>query len=128
MIGTKLDTLKKTAALLVASGKGILSADENPSSLANRFHSIDVENTAEQRRIYRQILFSTPNIHRYLSGVIMHEETFSQSNDSSITFPVMLTQIGILSGIKLDRVIIFDIELRDNLITIGIGIINDIDQ
>ena len=113
MMTSKLDpslrkTLKNTAEFLLTAGKGILAADENPSSLAKRFHSIDVENTAEQRRIYRQILFTTPNIQRYLSGVIMHEETFCQSNDSSIPFPTMLTQIGILPGIKLDRVIISD--------------------
>lgn len=113
MIANKLDpslqrTLKTTADLLMTHRKGILVADENPSSLAKRFHLIGVENTAEQRRIYRQILFTTPNIQRYLNGVIMHEETFSQCNDSSIPFPMMLTQIGVLTGIKLDRVIISD--------------------
>jgi fructose-bisphosphate aldolase class I len=98
--------LKTNAQFLVQRGKGILAADESPSSIVKRFHSIAVDNTAEQRRIYRQLLFTTPDIQQYISGVIMHEETFNQSNDSSISFPMMLTQIGILPGIKLDRVII----------------------
>ncbi|CAF3665621.1 unnamed protein product [Adineta steineri] len=95
--------LKKNAEFIVQQGKGILAADESPSSIVKRFQSIGVENTAEQRRIYRQILFTTPNIQQYISGIIMHEETFNQSNDSSISFPMMLTQNGILPGIKLDR-------------------------
>ena len=123
--------LKKTAEFLVQRGKGILAADETSSSLTKRFHAIGVENTAEQRRIYRQILFTTPDIQRYISGVIMHEETVYQSNDSSIPFPMMLTQIGILTGIKLDRVLIFDggnRHLIGDLIITGVGIINNINQ
>ncbi|CAF3502259.1 unnamed protein product [Rotaria sp. Silwood1] len=95
--------LKKNADFIVQRGKGILAADESPSSIIKRFNSIDVENTAEQRRIYRQLLFTAPDIQQYISGIIMHEETFNQSNDSSISFPMLLTQIGILPGIKLDR-------------------------
>lgn len=136
MMINKLDStwknlLKQNAEFLVQRGKGILAADETPSSLTKRFHAIDVENTSEQRRIYRQILFTTPDIHRYLTGVIMHEETFYQSNDSSIPFPMMLTQIGILPGIKLDRVFIFDQanqHLIRDLLTIGVRIIGNINQ
>ncbi|CAF3608084.1 unnamed protein product [Rotaria sordida] len=95
--------LKKNAEFIVQQGKGILAADESPSSIIKRFNSIGIENTAEQRRIYRQLLFTAPDIQQYISGIIMHEETFNQSNDSSISFPMMLTQIGILPGIKLDR-------------------------
>jgi fructose-bisphosphate aldolase class I len=98
--------LKTNAEFIVQQGKGILAADENPSSIIKRFNSIGVDNTAEQRRIYRQLLFTTPDIQQYISGVIMHEETFNQSNDSSVPFPMMLTRIGILPGIKLDRVLI----------------------
>lgn len=98
--------LKNNVEFIVQRGKGILAADENPSSIVKRFNSIGVENTAEQRRVYRQILFTTPNIQEYISGIIMHEETFNQTNDSSVPFPILLTQSGILPGIKLDRVII----------------------
>ena len=100
--------LKQNAELIVHRGKGILAADESPLSLIKRFNSIGIENTAEQRRIYRQILFTTPSIQQYISGVIMHEETFNQTNDSSIPFPMMLTEMSILPGIKLDRVSIED--------------------
>ncbi|CAF3540503.1 unnamed protein product [Rotaria socialis] len=95
--------LKENAEFIVQQGKGILAADESPSSIVKRFNSIGVENTTEQRRIYRQLLFTTPDIQQYISGVIMHEETFNQTNDSSVPFPMMLSQIGILPGIKLDR-------------------------
>ncbi|CAF0964009.1 unnamed protein product [Adineta ricciae] len=101
------ETLRKMLVtnvnLLVQRGKGILAADENPSSIVKRFQSINVENTAEHRRIYRQLLFTTPDIQQYLSGILMHEETFNQSTDSSIPFPMVLVQNGILTGIKLDR-------------------------
>jgi fructose-bisphosphate aldolase class I len=100
--------LKNNAEFLVQQGKGILAADESPSSIVKRFHSIGVDNTAEQRRIYRQLLFTTPDIQQYISGVIMHEETFNQTTDSSISFPILLTQMGILPGIKLDRVILLN--------------------
>lgn len=97
--------LRTNAERLVEPGKGILAVDESPSSLTRRFQSIGVDNTAEQRRVYRQLLFTSPDMHRYISGVIMHEETFKQSNDSSVLFPTVLTESGILPGVKLDRVI-----------------------
>ena len=96
--------LKKNADAIVQRGKGILAADESPSSIIKRFSSIGVENTAEHRRTYRQLLFTSPRIEQYISAVIMHEETFNQANDSSVPFPKMLSHIGILPGIKLDRV------------------------
>ena len=99
-------TLKETADLLVRQRKGILAADESSSSIVNRFQAINVENVPEQRRVFRQLLFSTANIQQYISGVILHEETFNQSNDSSILFPIMLKEIGILPGIRLDKVVI----------------------
>ena len=100
----RLSTLKQNADFLVQRGKGILAADESPASIVKRLQSIGLENTPEQRRIYRQILFSTSNIQQYISGIIMHEETFNQSNDSSLPFPTLLTQLGILPGVRLDRV------------------------
>lgn len=101
---SRLSTLEQNADFLVQRGKGILAADESPTSIVKRLHSIGLKNTAEQRRIYRQILFTTSNIQQYISGILMHEETFHQSNDSSLPFPAMLSQLGILPGIKLDRV------------------------
>lgn len=102
-------TLKETADLLVRQGKGILAVDESPSSIVNRFQAINVDNVPEQRRVFRQLLFSTPNIQHYISGVILHEETFNQSNDSSILFPIVLKELGILPGIRLDKVVIEDL-------------------
>lgn len=96
--------LKQNAEYLVQRGKGILAADEEPNDLTQRFQTMGIENNVEQRRIYRQILFTTENIEKYLSGILMHEETFDQTTDSSQDFPLVLSQMGILPGIKLDRV------------------------
>lgn len=96
--------LKQNADHLVQRGKGILAADEDSQDLTQRFQTIGIENNVEQRRIYRQILFTTENIEKYLSGILMHEETFDQTTDSSQGFPLVLSQLGILPGIKLDRV------------------------
>ena len=97
-------SLKQHADQLVQPGKGILAADDDPSAFSERFRAIGIENTAEQRRIYRQILFTTEQIGRYLSGALMHEEAFDQSTDSSQGFPLFLTESGLLPGIRLDRV------------------------
>ena len=116
--------LKKNAEWIVQRGKGILAADENANSLTKRFQSLGVENTFEQRHTYRLLLFTTPDIQQYISGIIMNEETFNQTNYSSIPFPTMLSQIGILPGIKLDRVMILDYLIMIDLIFPGFRFVN----
>ncbi|KIG16316.1 Fructose-bisphosphate aldolase class I [Enhygromyxa salina] len=96
------DTLTSTARELVAPAKGILAADESFSTIGKRLASIGVENTEENRRSYRDLLFSTPGVEAYISGVIMFEETLGQRTSEGKLFTEALTERGIIPGIKVD--------------------------
>ncbi|EME28538.1 fructose-bisphosphate aldolase, class I [Galdieria sulphuraria] len=69
------DELIATAKALVTPGKGILAGDESTGTIGKRFASIQVENNEENRRSYRELLFTAPNFGHYISGVITFEET-----------------------------------------------------
>jgi fructose-bisphosphate aldolase class I len=92
----------ETAQALTASGKGILAADESHGTIGKRFAAIGVENTPENRRRYRQLLFLTPGIADVLSGVILFDETIRQRSDDGTPFPELLARLGIVPGIKVD--------------------------
>lgn len=96
------EELAGVARLLVANGKGILAADESPSTLEKRFKAINVESSVENRRKYRELLFQTPNLGNFISGVILHPETLEQSTSSGIPFPHLLRSNGMLVGVKVD--------------------------
>ncbi|PRP90377.1 class I fructose-bisphosphate aldolase [Enhygromyxa salina] len=96
------DTLTSTARELVAPAKGILAADESFSTIGKRLASIGVENTEEHRRTYRELLFSTAGVEAFISGVIMFEETLGQRTKEGRLFTEMLTERGIMPGIKVD--------------------------
>ncbi|MGZ8595614.1 MAG: class I fructose-bisphosphate aldolase [Actinomycetota bacterium] len=91
-----------TARDLVAPAKGILAADESTGTIKKRFDSIGVESTEEQRRRYRQLLFTTPGVGDHISGVILFDETIRQSADDGRTFVDVLRAAGIVPGIKVD--------------------------
>ncbi|XP_052800755.1 fructose-bisphosphate aldolase-like [Mya arenaria] len=97
--------LRETAKRLVAPGRGILAADEPPETMAQRFAGADIkiENTEEVRRKYRELLFTTEGVQEYISGVIFHHETFQQKSKDGIPFPKLLSDRGIIPGIKTDR-------------------------
>ena len=96
--------LARIANAIVASGKGILAADESTGSMAKRLNGINVENTEENRRLYRQLLFTTDAcIADNVSGVIFFDETFYQKTDDGTPFPQLLKSRGIIPGIKVDR-------------------------
>ena len=90
------------AGALVAPGKGILAADESHPTIAKRFASIGVESTEENRRAYRELLFTTESIEEQISGVILFDETLRQSTASGDPFSDLLASRGILPGIKVD--------------------------
>ncbi|HYR33008.1 MAG TPA: class I fructose-bisphosphate aldolase, partial [Burkholderiales bacterium] len=98
---TKL--LAKTAAAMVAKGKGILAADESSGTCEKRFQSVKVECTEENRRAYRQLLFGTQGIEQYISGVILFDETARQKASDGTPFPEFLQKKGIIPGIKVDK-------------------------
>jgi len=97
-----LADLVSTADALVATGKGILAADESTGTIKKRFDSITVESTEENRRLYRQLLFTTEGLADFISGVILFDETIRQSADDGRAFPEVLSSQGILPGIKVD--------------------------
>jgi fructose-bisphosphate aldolase class I len=95
--------LSKTAAAMVAPGKGVLAADESAGTCEKRFQSVNVDCTEENRRTYRGLLFTTPGVNQQISGVILHDETLRQSGNDGATFPAYLAKSGIVPGIKVDK-------------------------
>ncbi len=95
--------LSKTAAAMVAKGKGILAADESSGTCEKRFKSVNVECSEENRRSYRNLLFSTPGVEQFLSGVILFDETARQRAVDGAPIPQYLANKGILPGIKVDK-------------------------
>jgi fructose-bisphosphate aldolase class I len=95
--------LHETAKALVAEGKGILAADESDGTIKKRFDSIGVESTEENRRAYRDMLFTTPGVEDYISGVILFDETIRQSAADGTPFPQLLESKGVIPGIKVDQ-------------------------
>ncbi len=100
------EALAKTIKDLVVPGKGILAADESTGTITKRFQSINVESTEENRRIYRELLFTAPEIEKYICGVILYEETLGQKTKDGTPFPQYLQNLGIVPGIKVDKGII----------------------
>jgi fructose-bisphosphate aldolase class I len=95
--------LEETARALVAPGKGILAADESDGTIKKRFDSIGVESTEENRRAYRDLLFTTEGAADHISGVILFDETIRQSSADGTPFPELLRRQGIIPGIKVDK-------------------------
>jgi fructose-bisphosphate aldolase, class I len=97
-----MDAMQETARELVAPGKGILAADESTGTITKRFDSIGVESTEEQRRRYRQLLFTAPGLGDHISGVILYDETIRQATDDGTPFVQVLEKAGLIPGIKVD--------------------------
>jgi fructose-bisphosphate aldolase class I len=99
----ELQDLESVARALVAPGRGILAADESTGTIEKRLKSIDVESTEENRRSYRNLLFTTPGVEEFISGVILYDETIRQAADDGTPFPELLAGRGIIPGIKVDK-------------------------
>lgn len=97
-----LKQLNSVAKAMVAGGKGILAADESSPTIKKRFDTIDTESTEENRRRYREMLFTTPGVAEYIGGVILYDETIRQSTSDGVPFPKYLNDLGMLAGIKVD--------------------------
>lgn len=99
-----IQELRATAIALSTPGKGLLAADESTGTIGKRFESIKLENTEENRRAYRDLLFSTPgNWNNYISGVILYEETLFQKSADGKPFVDLLKERGVIPGIKVDK-------------------------
>uniref|UniRef100_A0AAY4D780 Fructose-bisphosphate aldolase n=1 Tax=Denticeps clupeoides TaxID=299321 RepID=A0AAY4D780_9TELE len=96
--------LATIAQRIVAPGKGILAADESTGTMAKRLQKINVENTEENRRYFRDLLFSVdPSISQHVGGVIFFHETLYQKSDKGVLFPKVVKDKGIVVGIKVDK-------------------------
>ncbi len=95
--------LATTARAMVATGKGVLAADESTGTIQKRLDSIQVPSTADNRRAYRELLFTTDGAAEHISGIILFDETLRQSSSQGVPFPKLLADQGILPGIKVDK-------------------------
>ena len=94
--------LNAIARAMVAKNRGILAADESSSTIKKRFDTIKLESTEENRRAYREMLFTAPSAKDYISGVIMYDETLRQKTKDGVPFPAYLAKAGMIPGIKVD--------------------------
>ena len=92
-----------TAQSMVQPGKGILAADESTGTIQKRFDSIGADSTEENRRNYRELLFRTDGAAEFISGVILYDETIRQKSADGVPLVKVLTDQGIIPGIKVDK-------------------------
>ena len=102
-VATYAAELIETAKKIATPGKGILAADESINTIGNRFGKIKLHNTYENREANRAMLFTTPNLNRYISGVIQFEETLTNKLPSGESLQDYLARQGIIAGIKVDK-------------------------
>jgi fructose-bisphosphate aldolase, class I len=95
--------LEAVAQAMVAKGKGILAADESMGTIKRRFDSIKIESNENNRRAYREMLFTTPGLEEAISGVILFDETIRTAAGDGTPFPRVLSKKGIIPGIKVDK-------------------------
>ena len=117
--------LYETAAALLASGKGILAADESDGTAGKRLDQVRLENTPENRQDFREILFTAPDIEQYISGVIMYDSSIRNTTDDGTPFPDVLIAKGIIPGIKVDTGVKDHHGFKGEVITQGL---DDLDE
>ena len=98
-----MKNLKAVARSLVQQGKGILAADESSGTIKKRLDSINVDSNEENRGAYRELLFTTSGVEEFISGVILFDETLRQKASNGTPFSQVLSQKGIVPGIKVDK-------------------------
>jgi fructose-bisphosphate aldolase, class I len=94
--------LERVATAMVAKDKGLLAADESNTTIAKRLDKIGSPSTEEQRRSYRELLFTTAGVAQWISGVILYDETIRQKTRDGVPFPDYLVKLGVIPGIKVD--------------------------
>ena len=98
-----LDALNKVAEAMVAPGRGLLAADESTGTMKKRMDAIGVENTEENRRDYRELMFRAKEAMSYVSGVILYDETIWQNAKDGTPLAAIIEQMGSIPGIKVDE-------------------------
>ncbi len=98
-----IEQLAETAQAMVAPGKGIIAIDESNGTIKKRFDGVGIECTEENRRAYREMLLTTPNLSQHISGAILFDETLRQSTKAGVPFAKLMSDNGIIPGIKVDK-------------------------
>ncbi|XP_012528410.2 fructose-bisphosphate aldolase [Monomorium pharaonis] len=115
------EELRTIAQQMVAPGRGILAADESTTTIGKQFQDVNVENTEENRRAYRQLLFTTAkDVGQHISGVILFHETLYQKADDGTPFVELLKQRNIIPGIKVDKDLVPLFATNDECTTQGL--------
>lgn len=122
--GKNMLEIEEVAKQLVAPGKGILAADESGGSIHKKFESMNIPDDEQHRRDYRNIFFTTPDLEKYASGVILFDETARQVADNGKTFIDYLKDRGVISGIKVDQGLV-NFENSDEKYTQGLDGLSD---
>lgn len=99
----RIHDLKNTAQRLMDEGKGLLAMDESLGTCNKRFKALNIPQTEEYRRKYRELIVTTPNLEDCISGTILFEETIHQKTDAGVPFLTVLQDKGIIPGIKVDQ-------------------------
>lgn len=94
--------LKNTISAILADGKGVLAMDESTPTCNKRFAQYGIPQTEEARRTYRELILTTPGLNEFISGVILYDETIRQSDSNGKSFVKLITDSGIIPGIKVD--------------------------
>ena len=98
-----VEKLLETAAAMVAPGKGILAIDESTGTIKKRLDSVNVENSETNRRDYRDMLLTTPDLGEHISGAILFDETLRQKGKNGTAFVEIMKDAGVIPGIKVDK-------------------------
>ena len=115
-----LDALNKVANALVEPGRGILAADESTGTIKKRFDAIGVENTEDNRRDYRELMFRAKDAMAYVSGVILYDETIWQKAKDGAPLVKLIEQAGSIPGIKVDEGVRELSGARGDMVTAGL--------
>ena len=97
-----MSELNSIALKILNNGKGILAADESTATMTKRLESVKVQSTAENRLLFREILFSASGMSKYIGGVILYDETIKQETSRKKKIPELISDMGSVPGIKVD--------------------------
>jgi len=98
-----IEQLEETARAMVAPGRGIIAIDESTATIKKRFDSVGIECSEENRRAYREMLLTTPNLGQHISGAILYDETLRQKTRAGVSFIEVMNKAGVIPGIKVDK-------------------------
>ncbi len=97
-----MSELNKTALKILESGKGILAADESTGTMTKRLNSVNVESSPQNRILFRETLFSSQGMSKFIGGVILYDETIKQKTNDGLSVVELINKMGSIAGIKVD--------------------------